>query len=131
MPKRCLPVVGSIASSQCDEAATDALDYPEDEHWRPKTRADCAKVPRPCPYVACRYHLYIDVHPNTGNIKLNFPGREVWEIEHSCALDIADEGGLALEDVGAVCGLTRERIRQMTIHGMAILAKQLDRDDVL
>ena len=40
---------------------------------RPSTRADFGKGPRPCLYVACKYHLYLDVNPETGSIKINFP----------------------------------------------------------
>lgn len=41
---------------------------------RPRTRGDCAKVERPCPYVGCKYHIYIDVTRN-GGLKFNFPDR--------------------------------------------------------
>lgn len=80
---------------------------------RPRTRADCVDGPRPCPFVACRWNLYLDVDPDTGSLKLNFPDVPVEEMEHSCALDLADRGGLTLEDTGAAIGLTRERIRQV------------------
>ena len=79
----------------------------------PATRGDCENGPRPCPLVSCRFHLYIDVSEQTGTIKLNFPNREVWEMLASCALDIADVGGLTLEDVANVLNVTRERARQI------------------
>src|SRR3954447_3808561 len=53
--------------------------YPETDHEKPRTRAECAEGPRPCPYVSCKHHLFIDVSPRTGAIKLNFPDLEVWE----------------------------------------------------
>lgn len=71
--------------------------------------------PRPCPYAGCQYHLYLDVSLDTGSIKLNFPDLEVWEMGESCALDIADRGGMTLEDVGQIMNLTRERIRQLEV----------------
>jgi len=95
--------------------------YPETDYWKPRTRAECADGPRPCPYVSCRYHLYIDVSPRTGAIKLNFPDLEVWEMGESCALDVADRGGTTLEDVGAIMNLTRERIRQVEVKALAKL----------
>lgn len=95
--------------------------YPETDYWKPKTRAECVDGPRPCPYVSCRYHLYIDVSPRTGAIKLNFPDLEVWEMGESCALDVADRGGTTLEDVGAIMNLTRERIRQVEVKALAKL----------
>jgi hypothetical protein len=97
------------------------LMYPETEYWKPRTRAECVDGPRPCPYVACKHHLYIDVSPRTGAIKLNFPDLEVWEMGESCALDVADRGGTTLEDVGAIMNLTRERIRQVEVKALAKL----------
>jgi len=95
--------------------------YPETDYWRPRTRAECAEGPRPCPFVSCKYHLYIDVSPRTGAIKLNFPDLEVWDLGESCALDVADRGGTTLEDVGAIMNLTRERIRQVEVKALAKL----------
>jgi hypothetical protein len=80
---------------------------------RPQVRADCRGGARPCPFVACKYHLYLDVNPGTGSLKLNFPDIEVWEMRESCALDVAERGGVTLEDVGSIMNLTRERIRQV------------------
>jgi hypothetical protein len=95
--------------------------YPETDYFKPRTRAECTDGPRPCPYVSCKYHLYIDVSPRTGAIKLNFPDLEVWELNESCALDVADRGGTTLEDVGAIMNLTRERIRQVEVKALAKL----------
>jgi hypothetical protein len=83
-------------------------------YWRPKTRGDCSKVPRPCPYVACSKHLYLDV-AETGSLIFNFPHLEPDEMppDCSCALDLAARGGMTLEDIADVTNLTRERIRQM------------------
>lgn len=80
---------------------------------RPKTRGDCKDGPRPCPWVSCRYHLYLDVNESTGSIKLNQPHLEPDELEHSCALDIADAGGTTLKGIGDLLGVTRERARQI------------------
>jgi hypothetical protein len=95
--------------------------YPESDYWRPTTRGDCAEMERPCPFVACKYHLYIDVHPVRGSIKINFPDVEVWEMTDTCALDIADRGGITLEEVGQIMNLTRERVRQLETQGLAKL----------
>lgn len=88
------------------------------ERLRPRTRADCVDGPRPCLYVSCKYHLYLDVNPRTGSVKLNFPDKELWEIEDTCALDVADRGGITLEEVGAIMNLTRERVRQVETRGV-------------
>src|SRR5688572_21831491 len=95
--------------------------YPESDYEKPSTRAECAEGPRPCPYVSCKHHLYIDVSARTGAIKLNFPDLEVWDLGESCALDVADRGGTTLEDVGAIMNLTRERIRQVEVKALAKL----------
>ena len=89
---------------------------------RPTTRAECREGPRPCPFVSCRYHLYLDVSRRTGSIKLNFPDLEVWEMPVSCALDVAEDGGATLEDVGAIMNVTRERIRQLEVTALERLA---------
>jgi hypothetical protein len=85
---------------------------------RPKSRAECGNTERPCPFVACKHHLYLDVNPETGSIKLNFPDLEVWEMKETCALDVADRGGITLEEVGEILNLTRERIRQVEVRGL-------------
>jgi hypothetical protein len=95
--------------------------YPENDYEKPKTREECLDGPRPCPYVSCKHHLYIDVSARTGAIKLNFPDLEVWDLGESCALDVADRGGTTLEDVGAIMNLTRERIRQVEVKALAKL----------
>ncbi len=97
---------------------------------RPVTRADCERGVRPCPFVGCKHHLYLDVTSN-GSVKLNFPDREPGELVDSCALDIADHGGITLEATGVVMNLTRERVRQMEATALRKLqdaAATLDRD---
>lgn len=89
-----------------------------DEHPRPTTRAECRDFPRPCPWAGCKHHLYLDVSPDTGSIKINMD-REPWELEHTCALDLADErGGMTLEEIAEVLGVTRERVRQLEAMGL-------------
>ncbi len=104
--------------------------FPENDYWKPRTRAECAEGPRPCPFVSCKHHLYIDVSPRTGAIKLNFPDLEVWELNESCALDVADRGGTTLEDVGAIMNLTRERIRQVEVKALAKLEALSDMESL-
>jgi hypothetical protein len=99
--------------------------YPVIESERPKVRVACENSERPCPYVSCKYHLYLDVNPETGSIKLNFPDIDVWEMTETCALDIAERGGVTLEEVGEIMNLTRERIRQLEMSG---LSKLMDKE---
>jgi hypothetical protein len=95
--------------------------YPESDHERPMLRAHCEGAERPCPFVSCKHHLYLDVNPETGSIKLNFPDIEVWEMTETCALDVAERGGVTLEEVGEIMNLTRERIRQLEMSGLSKL----------
>ena len=90
---------------------------------RPGTRGECLTAVRPCPYVSCKHHLYLDVNPETGSIKINFPDLEPWELADTCALDVADRGGITLEEVGAILNLTRERIRQVEVRGLLKLKR--------
>lgn len=100
--------------------------YPETEYWKPRSRSECKDMERPCPFVSCKYHLYIDVHPVRGSIKLNFPDIEIWEMTETCALDVADRGGITLEEVGEIMNLTRERVRQVETAGLARLQDYRD-----
>jgi len=100
--------------------------YPEHDYEKPRMRSECVESVRPCPFVSCKHHLYLDVSARTGAIKLNFPDLEVWEMTETCALDVADRGGTTLEEVGAIMNLTRERIRQVEVKGLAKLAALRD-----
>ena len=92
-----------------------------EEEWfnrslqRPRTRRDClaggCNAVRPCPWIGCRYNLYLDVHPETGSIKLNYPEKEPWDMEETCALDIAEQGSHSLEEIASHVGFVRERVR--------------------
>lgn len=102
-----------------------AADIEPIDYDRPSTRSDCKSGARPCPWVSCRWHLYLDVSPQTGALKLNFPDIGPERMLESCALDIADLGGRALEDVGAIMNLTRERVRQIEGEAMTKVAPLL------
>lgn len=103
---------------------------------RPRTRGDCANVPRPCPFVGCVHNLYLEVRPRSGNLK--FPHGELEPDEvpphESCALDIAErEHPPTIEEVGRVLGITREWARQtfneallkVEVHGGQVLPELL------
>jgi len=101
-----------------EELRVGALMYPPVDIPRPTTREQCRGEARPCPWVACKHHLYLDINPETGSIKINFPDLEPWELQHTCALDVAERGGITLEEVGEIMNLTRERIRQVEVRGL-------------
>ena len=114
-----------------EEIRQGALLLPFMQYDRPATRLACKSGTRPCPYVSCKYHLYLDVNPETGSIKLNFPHLEVWEMQETCALDVAERGGITLEEVGEIMNLTRERIRQVEVRGLVKLKMSAEEDGIL
>jgi hypothetical protein len=118
--KRSRPRSKTIAMKRLtrEELRIGALLYPPVDVPRPSTRSECMTDFRPCPWVACKHHLYLDVNPETGSIKINFPDLEPWELPYTCALDVADRGGITLEEVGEIMNLTRERIRQVEVRGL-------------
>lgn len=93
--------------------------YPEQpgvDYQRPATRGECVDGPRPCPFVSCQHHLYLDVDTTNGTIKINFPDVDVEDLDQlhdTCVLDVADRGGVTLEVAGELVNVTRERIRQI------------------
>ncbi|MBA3393534.1 MAG: DNA-binding protein [Deltaproteobacteria bacterium] len=101
-----------------EELRVGAAMYPPVDIPRPTNRSECAGEMRPCPWVACKHHLYLDINPETGSIKINFPDLEPWELKNTCALDVAEKGGITLEEVGEIMNLTRERIRQVEVRGL-------------
>ncbi|HEY1956028.1 MAG TPA: sigma factor-like helix-turn-helix DNA-binding protein [Polyangiaceae bacterium] len=88
---------------------------------RPHTRGECTEE-RPCPFVSCAHHLYLDVSDRTGAIKMNFPDIDAEQLEKmpaTCALDVADRDGATLEEVGEIMNLTRESVRQVEMRALA------------
>lgn len=92
---------------------------PDDGKRRlPLTRAECEDEDRPCPFVSCKYHMFLDVA--NGSIKWNFPdllerdGTPLLdEMPATCALDVAAEDGITLSRLGQLFNVTRERARQI------------------
>ena len=99
---------------------------------RPKTRGDCIDGPRPCPWALCQYHLFVEVTPRRkvvggemvgGNLKMVFPGRNIKDLDETCALDVADRGGYTLDQVGLLMNVTRERVRQIQADALKRIRK--------
>lgn len=96
---------------------------------RPKTRADCANVPRPCPFVSCRHNLYLDVRDD-GYLRVNFPDRQPDEMVASCVLDLAIDGPRTLDIIGALMGVSKERARQLERTGLNKVRMHFTSEDV-
>lgn len=97
------------------------LSYPS---WavRPRTRGDCLKggpdEQRPCPWITCAYHPYIEIS-DRGRVDV-----DVSAMKNTCVLDVADDDGATLEEIGDMFGVTRERIRQLEESGLRRLRKR-------
>jgi hypothetical protein len=106
---------------------------PDDGKRRlPLTWGDCQDEEGPCPYVSCRYHLFLGVDPSTGSMKLNFPdlfdedgSPRLDEMPATCALRVAELDGVTLEVMGEMLNLTRERARQIEVSALERLRKGL------
>lgn len=85
-------------------------------HDRPRNRSECLCGPRPCPFVGCRYHLYLDVN-KAGSIISNFPDKDPWELPVSCALDLCDRGPLSLEELSILLGNVSKQAVHFAITG--------------
>lgn len=106
---------------------------------RPRTRAECPPLrtdgSRPCPWVSCRYHLHLDLGGRSGatlfvNKALQDPAasprpcaldlavRGPWETPTNALLKSRKGGHMSLEEVGAVMGITRERVRQIEVGAL-------------
>lgn len=127
--RRGRPRIGRGARAELNalRKETAQLVTPEVAHalaTRPRTRADCVAGPRPCPFAGCRHSLLIEVNPATGSVKLI---HELDTATDTCSLDVADRGGLSLEEVGQLTNVTRERIRQIEVRGLALLKLRMPR----
>lgn len=83
---------------------------------RPRTRADCARVERPCHFVACRHNLFLDVVSPNGvreEVRLNYAHPGDMPREASCALDVAESGPHTLGEIAALMRISDERVRQI------------------
>lgn len=90
-----------------------AGDLNEPPKQAPRTRGECIDGPRPCPWIHCRYHLASEVRwPRRLSLRVIQPGVD------TCALDVADKGEHTLEEIGALLGYNRERIRQIQVEAL-------------
>lgn len=90
---------------------------------RPKTRGDCLEGPRPCPWVSCRYNLYLDVNAK-GRVKLQFKEIEPGEVDSTlCALDHSDSEHSPAE-VAALTGIPRGDVLLIEERAISKLQKR-------
>lgn len=119
MIKRRLTVLVGLADGLEQRLDDDGID-----RTRPKTRGDCVDAPRPCPWVGCRHHLYLEVS-KAGSIKLNFGRLELEDFKETCSLDVADRGALWGQEVGALLGVTRQAVDFVESQALVALKRRV------
>ena len=129
--------------SQLRDDKADTIEHTE----RPRTWGECLEralgtASRPCGYLRCKHNLLVDVDGRTGSYKVTWPhlasgsyGDEYGAYpQHTCALRVAEQGGMTLDEIGSVMNLTRERVRQIetkalyALRGLAGLVAAVDHE---
>jgi transcriptional regulator with XRE-family HTH domain len=121
------PELVALADESEDAVSTEGAG-PVELPPRPQTRADCAGGERPCPWVGCKWHLWL---VSAGARTIRHQRRALEDLPASCALDVADEGPHTLDEVGQALGITRERVRQIEEAALPRLRRGLERAGVL
>lgn len=90
----------------------------------PTVRSECIDGPRPCQWVSCRYHLWeVSIRPGRRWYRDQTPASRVRAHSgESCALDLAEIGGMDRPHVARVLGMTRERVRQIETQAIERMA---------
>jgi hypothetical protein len=120
------PALNAALAAQL-RAETDAIGHER----RPATRGDCsaARGGLPCPWVSCSHHLAIVV-TGSGTLQVLAPTSpddpmelDLEAMAATCVLDVIDEheNGIGQEQAALALNLTRERVRQLEVSGLARL----------
>jgi hypothetical protein len=104
---------------------------------RPRTVGECEArgLMSCCPYVSCEFHLWADVHEESGALRLNFPAvraHEVNRMRNTCTLGVARQTAevgeeMDWEEVGENLGISRERATQLANKALQELAVKVSR----
>lgn len=97
---------------------------PDTKNKIPNTRGDCINGARPCPHITCKYHLYNDVSEYCQSIAT--PAPMLCNMCETCALDIAEEGGMSTQQVANLIGVSEWFVRYACNKGMKKMAKRMD-----
>lgn len=140
----------------------DSNDWEDDLPPRPTNYSQCLEIARPCPYVSCRYHLYLDVDKSqrwdrsegrrlrlagwtleriakymgvstqaiqyalsreASDLSLTFHDSEVWELEETCAIDVANKGPHSLYQIARLMNVTPEAVRVTETKALAAVSE--------
>ncbi len=119
--RRFLVGRGDISLPDLDE---NVLSKASEMPRRPRMRSECQHGPRPCPWVGCRYHLYLDVYTTgdpenpTPGLIIHHPEVDPVDLPETCLLDLAERGPFTLAEIGSIFDLSRERIRQIEANAI-------------
>jgi hypothetical protein len=72
--------------------------------------------------VGCRHHLYLFVEYGK---YVRERACEPWELEETCALDVADRGGVTHAELGRVLGVQKQMAQRIEARAMRKLAPVL------
>src|SRR5450432_1943513 len=80
---------------------------------RPRRVGECPPTNIPCPWVGCRFHLFLEVDDLTHAVKSTHPGLDYDQIPETCSLRLAAGApeGMTLEAIGRYMNVTLESIR--------------------
>lgn len=104
---------------------------------RPRKWSECQDSEGPCGWVSCRANLYLEVLANPRDpsrpptVKLNFPGKDIDELEETCAIRVGQRlqelrETMSQEEVGQLLNLTHEWVSKIAESGIAKVREALD-----
>lgn len=121
-------IVAPKPLTQAEREEMEDFDESDLPFRRPVTRGDCSQVPRPCPFLTCKWNNYIDIQEN-GNLRFNFPDLEPDEMpsDLSCTLDIIDTYDVigappTIDLVGLVTGSCADSVRAAVFRSLDFMA---------
>lgn len=96
---------------------------------KPSNYSECLSLglglTQPCPYRECRYHLVEGKRQRTYSGQLCRSTREADDGLETCALAVAQDGGLTGAEVGAMLGISRQRAEQIEATALLKIRKRL------
>lgn len=116
LPIKDRPLKRPLRVSIAESWVRDPGDNPMRDE-RPVKRGDCLHGERPCPWLSCGFHMFWALDKSrifrTMRLSDDEVADEILSLPQTCVLDMADQGGLTLDEIGQILRITRERVRQI------------------